>query len=395
MLQVLNIVVALSLTQHGMPAGQAAGNYYVPKSNIARPGDAGKRAHTNVVVRLFGSPGPAGAPPGLSPAFLKSVYNLPSSGGSGIIALVDAYHYPTSLNDFNFFSNYYGLPTEPSTNPTASTNKVFQVVYASGAQPPTDTGWALEACLDIEVSHGMAPNAKIILVEAASNSSTDLFNAVTLASQLVTANGGKGEVSMSWGSSEFPGEGQSFDSYFQTPGVVYVASTGDYGGLTEYPSVSPFVVAAGGTTINLNPDGSFNSETGWDGGGGGLSTYEPRPSYQNGIQSIVGPQKGVPDMSFDADPNSGASIYDTTRDGAAYGWIEEGGTSEASPGLAGIINLAGSFYPSSQAELHYIYRGLGSSNFRDIVSGVSGAFSCTTGWDMVTGVGTPLGLTNK
>src|SRR5208283_1236640 len=107
------------------------------------------------------------------------------------------------------------FPAETSTNPTASTNQVFQVVYASGSKPSASSDWAMEEALDIEYAHAMAPNAKIILVEAASNYFSDLFAAVTTASQLVTAGGGKGEVSMSWGSDEFPGEGQYYDSYFK------------------------------------------------------------------------------------------------------------------------------------------------------------------------------------
>jgi len=332
---------------------------------------------------------------GMTPAMLRSVYNLPSTGGSGIIAIVDAYDYPTALNDFNVFANNFGLPVETSTNVTASTNKVFQVVYASGSKPASNSNWAMEEALDIQIAHAMAPNAKIILVEAASNSNSNLFSAVTKASQLVTANGGKGEVSMSWGASEYFYEGLFYDGDFKTANVVYVASTGDKGGATEYPSTSPYVVAVGGTTINLNSDGSFSSETGWSGSGGGKSAYESRPSFQSGIQSIVGSARGVPDVSFDGDPASGAYIYDTTPYNNQTGWWIIGGTSLAAPSVAGVINLAGSFYASSTVELNTIYGGLGSANFRDILTGTAGSFSCTAGWDFVTGIGSPYGLIGK
>ena len=109
-------------------------------------------------------------------------------------------------------------------------------------------------------------NAKIVLVEAATNSFADLFAAVDVATNQVLANGGRGEVSMSWGGSEFSSE-VSDDSHFQHDGVVYFASSGDTGGANIYPSVSPFVVSAGGTSVNRDSSGNFVSETGWSGRG--------------------------------------------------------------------------------------------------------------------------------
>jgi subtilase family serine protease len=323
----------------------------------------------------------------MTPAQIRSFYNMPSTGGSNVIAIVDAFHYPTSLHDFNFFSAQFGLPKETSTNVLASTNKVFQVVYASGSRPRTNCGWAQEAALDIEWAHAMAPSAKIVLVEANSNSFTDLFTAVDVASRLPSVK----EVSMSWGGGEFSGE-TAADSHFpQNNGVVYFASSGDTGGIVIYPGASPFVVACGGTSVQTNNAGQFQGETGWSGSGGGPSAFESRPSYQNGIANIVGTTRGVPDMSSDADPNTGVSVYDTTSCGGFSGWLVFGGTSVASPSLAGMVNLAGHFLPSSNTELTHIYNGLGGANFRDIVSGSAGGFSCTVGWDFVTGVGTPQG----
>ena len=77
--------------------------------------------------------------------------------------------------------------------------------------------------------------------------------------------------------------------------------------------------------------------------------------------------------------------------GAPGGWWIVGGTSLSSPALAGVINLAGHFR-STASELSNVYTNLGSVNFRDITVGTAGSFSCTTGWDKVTGVGTPVGL---
>jgi subtilase family serine protease len=250
----------------------------------------------------------------------------------------------------------------------------------------------------------MAPGAKIVLVEAASNSFANLLFAVNVASGIVNPSGssagtGLGQVSMSWGGSEFSSE-TSFDSYFTTSGVVYFAASGDTGGKTIWPGISPNVVCAGGTSINRNGNGAFASESGWSGSGGRPSTYEARPSYQGIIQSIVGTQRGAPDFSFDADPNSGVSVYDSTSCQGLSGWLVFGGTSVASPSLAGIVNLAGSKYNSTSNELGTIYScysaaGCYSSNFRDITSGTAGSFTATTGWDFVTGIGSNQGLTGK
>ena len=218
------------------------------------------------------------------------------------------------------------------------------MVYAKGSKPRGNCGWAQEAALDIEWAHAMAPNAKIVLVEAASNSFTDLFQAVDVASAVANAQ----EVSMSWGGGEFSSEAGN-DGHFTHPGIVYLAASGDTGGATIYPGVSPNVVAAGGTRINRNGAGAFVSETAWSGSGGGPSKYEPRPAYQDIVQTIVGGARGVPDYSFDADPNSGVSVYDSTSCKGASGWMVFGGTSVASPSLSGIINSAGS-NTSSAAE---------------------------------------------
>jgi subtilase family serine protease len=242
----------------------------------------------------------------------------------------------------------------------------------------------------------MAPNAKIVLVEASTNSFANLFQAVDVASSIANAQ----EVSMSWGGSEFSSEAGN-DAHFTHAGIVYFAASGDTGGATIYPGVSPNVVSAGGTRINRDASGNFVSETGWSGSGGGPSKYESRPGYQDIIQTIVNNARGVPDYSFDADPNSGVSVYDSTSCRGSSGWLVFGGTSVASPSLSGIVNSAGS-NTSSTAELSLLYMSVtnnGSmitgSNFRDILSGTAGSFSAKTGWDFVTGIGSTITLSGK
>jgi kumamolisin len=389
-------VVAASTLMLAQGQGPSHAAVLIPDSSVEQPGDRGVNAHTNhlLLVGPAAGNGPAG---GLSPAQVVYAYSLVPAG-TFTIYIVDAYDYPTSLSDFNTFSAQFGLPRETSTSVLTPTNKVFQVIYASGKKPRANCGWAQEAALDIEWAHAMAPSAKIVLVEAASNSFTNLLAAVDVA----TGKSDAKEVSMSWGGSEFSSEASN-DAHFNHPGngIVYVAASGDTGGKTIYPSVSPFVLAAGGTTLNVDSAGNRVSETGWSGSGGGKSAYEPIPSYQSVVSSIVGSSRGVPDWSFDADPNTGVSVYDSTSCQGLVGWLVFGGTSVASPSLSGIINSAGNANDST-SQLSFIYQSVSNGgatinplNFFDITSGTAGSFGAATGWDFVTGIGSTDGMSGK
>src|SRR5262249_4856947 len=210
----------------------------------------------------------------VSPAQIGCNPNDPTllnpSGGAKAIAIVDAFDYPTAMSDLQIFSAQFGLPAPTSAN--------FQAVYASGTQPIADVGWGLEAALDIQWAHAMAPKATIYLVEAASNSFADLLSAVNVASNLVAAAGG-GEVSMRWGGSEFAFQ-RLYDGYFTKSGVVYVAAAGDSAGVI-WPSTSPNVVSAGGATNSRDANGNLQAQLAWSSTGGGPSKYESRPSYQS------------------------------------------------------------------------------------------------------------------
>jgi len=368
----------------------------IPTSSLPRTADFSVRAHSNfwICQSTTGSTAIVGE----TPSKIRQVYGLPPLGGSGTIAIVCAYHYPTALADFNVFSKQFGLPRETSKDPMAVKNKVLQVVYARGTQPAVDAGWSMEACLDIQWAHAMAPNAKIVLVESASNTYVDLFQAVDVAN----AQSNVKQVSLSWGGGEFSGE-TVWDSHMKKAGVVYVAGSGDVGGNTIYPSVSQYVVSVGGTAINRNAKGVFTKETGWINGGGGPSLFVPIPSYQSSAKTVkakCGAYRGTPDISFNADLATGCAIYDSTPYSGLSGWIVVGGTSLSAPALAGILNLSHSFNgfkpKSTNDQLTTIYKNLGKAQyFRDIVTGTAGTYSCTTGWDFITGVGSPLGTQGK
>lgn len=382
----------------------------VPASSQALPEDAGVRAHTNTRI-LFSHfvRAPSNSPPSgyETPASLACVYAFVTpvtgcnpakvtalaTGGSKLVILVDAYDDPTAANDLGVYSKQFGLP--------AITNSNFEVAYASGSKPAQDSsgGWELEESLDIEMAHALAPNAKVILVEAASANNSDLLAADTYAANLAVQAGG-GEVSNSWGEGEFSGE-SSYESTFTGGNVVFFASTGDSPG-TEFPSVLQNVIGAGGTSINRT-NGNFTSQSTWTDGGGGDSKYITIPTYQAAIKKIkkiVGKDRGVPDFSFDANPDTGVVMYDSTPyEGQVLDWLVVGGTSVASPALAATLNSAGSFAASTAAELTTVYNGYtNTANWTDIVLGTcsnGGGNKAKKGYDYCTGIGVPNGYGGK
>ena len=219
------------------------------------------------------------------------------------------------------FDANYGLADPPS---------FLKLDENGGTNYPTgNSGWGEEESLDVEWAHSIAPQANIILFEAASDSDTDLMAAVNTARNYP----GVSVVSMSWGGSD--GSESQYDSYFTTPsghiGVTFLAATGDTAAPSGFPAYSSNVIAVGGTTLTVNGS-SYVSETGWSDSSGGQSTYETEPSYQTALQSSGWRQN--PDVAFDADPNSGVSIYDSY---GASGWFDIGGTSVACPCWAGLI----------------------------------------------------------
>jgi subtilase family serine protease len=334
---------------------------------------------------------PAGPPPTVeTPGSLACVYqlvkqtkgcprtsNILASGGVGAIALVDAFDNPHAVADIKAYAAQYGIKKYS-----------FKVVFATGHRPQYNAGWALEEALDIEMAVAMAPKAKIYLVEADTNSDTDLYFAETVAAKLVAKAGG-GVISNSWQGGEYSGEDADGKKYFSHSGVVYFASSGDGGyNHTGFPAVSPNVIAAGGTWILRDNKGNFSNEVYWSGGGSGLSQFEPRPAYQDIIKKIVGSKRGVPDFSA-------AGIHVGVYDNGS--WFDVAGTSISSPLLAGIVNAAGSLAKSTAAELTQIYKDYANktnykAEFRDIVNPPP---NCKKGWDLCDGVGSPLTYKGK
>ncbi len=336
----------------------------------------------------------------IDPLQMRTAYGvnlLPDSGAGQTIAIVDAYNDPTIISDANAFSSQFGLPQfNVSGGPTLTVlNQTGGTTLPANATAGTGE-WDVEESLDVQWAHSIAPNANIILFEANSSSGDDLFQAVATAADYK----GVSVVSMSFGSAEFLGE-NALDPIFTTPsghqGVTFLAATGDDAAPSGYPAYSPNVVAVGGTTLYINANGTYISESGWDDGAGGVSDYEPQPGYQIGkVNGTNSTNRTNPDVSMDADPNTGVFVVDSYLTGTTSTDLEVGGTSLATPMWAGLIALADQVRANSGESsldgptqtLPRLYN-LPSADYHDITTGNNG-FPATAGYDLVTGIGSPV-----
>jgi len=357
-------------------------------------------------------PAAATSPVGLTPAQVRHAYGIDQTmfgsvvgDGSGqTIAIVDAYNDPNIVADLHAFDVQFGLsdPTLIRLGETGTTT-------LPGTDPAgRGNSWAMEISLDVEWAHVVAPKATIVLVEANSPSDTDLYAAIDTARKYP----GVSAVSMSWGGGE---TSQTYDTHFTTPaghtGVTFVASSGDSGAYissrtlgVESPASSPNVLAVGGTRLTTNSSGAYLGESGWGNGtssysyggsGGGISRYVTIPSYQRGVMTQSTTKRGVPDVSFLADPASGVAVYDSW-DSPSSPWAQIGGTSLAAPMWAGVIalidqGLALAGKPTLDGATQTIPKiyALPGSAFHDITSGNNG-YAAGSGYDLVTGRGSPI-----
>ncbi len=365
-----------------------------PVCGPAKIGEA--RCHARVIADETGKPLAASAPAGYGPAQILGAYGLSATAaGMPIIGIVDAYDDPTAAADLNVFSDAVGVPELPAcpASPWPPAAPCFRKADESGGTdfPTVDDGWALEISADVQIAHAICQNCVILLLEANSNGSSDLFAALNEARLL-----GAKAVSNSWGGPESPGE-QSFDSYFDYPGIAFAFSTGDNGYGAVYPASSPYVTAVGGTTLTVGGSNQWVSETAWSGGGSGCSAYEPQPAFQTALGLPGCANRMVADVSADADPNTGWAIYDSTGDNGQAGWFLYGGTSAAAPLIAAVYALGAVGSGVMANSLPYALRDYGT-NLRDIVGGSNGSCSpsylcnAVAGYNGPTGLGTPLGV---
>src|SRR3954464_4610659 len=249
--------------------------------------------HAGAIPHLASLKKPVGSstPYGMTPSEIRTAYGFNNISFNGVvgdgagqtIAIVDARHDPTVVNDLHVFDQTFGLADPPS----------FNVVNMIGGTklPKTSRGWSQEIAIDVEWAHAIAPAANILLVEA--KSSSYFGTAIDYARHVP----GVTVVSVSAGGNEFRSEAAA-DELFTTPpghaGITFVFASGDEGGKAEYPSSSPYVLSVGGTSLYTTSSGQILDETVWDSGGGGISKYEGVPSYQNGLGLSA---RGTPDVT--------------------------------------------------------------------------------------------------
>jgi hypothetical protein len=367
----------------GQPAGKVAPGYHASCA-VAGSGRARCLSQYRPSTRT-GRAAPAALPAaGYGPADLTSAYQLPATTSTRTVAIVDAFGYPTAEADLAVYRRTFGLP------PCTVASGCLRIVNQDGSPSPLpdgDFGWAIESALDLQVTSAACPTCRLLLVEGNDNSFEALAAATDTAVRL-----GASVVSNSYGADESNGL-QPFDaSYNNHPGVPILASSGDFGfGIPSWPAVLPNVIAVGGTSLTRASNSRGWTEQAWSGAGSGCSAWYDKPAWQHDPNC---PMRTTADISAVADPDTGLAVYDTFGIDPSFAWLVVGGTSAASPFLAGLIAAAG--HPQ-RVTGQSIYAEPGAA-FYDAVGGSNGFcgedYLCTglPGYDAPTGRGTPHGL---
>lgn len=338
------------------------------------------RCNAHVLIDPTGKPAQSSTPSGYGPADLRSAYAVTGTGSSGtLVAIVDAYGYPTADSDLAVYRSQFGLP------PCTTSNGCLHIVDENGGTnlPRTNTGWDQEQALDLDMVSAMCPDCQILLVQASGATTTDLGTAVNTAVNL-----GAAVVSNSYGGGE-SGAASADSAYYTHPGIAITASSGDNGYGVEFPASSPHVIAVGGTSLTAANNSRGWTETAWSGAGSGCSSVFAKPSWQQDAGCAM---RTVADVSAVADPNTGVAVYGPSRRNRSA-WMVFGGTSVAAPLVGGIYALGGgSATYGSDPYAH-------TSALNDVTSGSNGScggsYLCTAvaGYDGPTGLGTPIGTT--
>jgi hypothetical protein len=333
-------------------------------------------------------------PPGYSPAQIQQYLGLTGDGKGQTIAIVDAYDDPDITADAETFSQQYGLPGVCGAG--GGRGDCFHLnVKEQSASAGGNGNWGLEESMDVEWAHSVAPDATIDVGEAATGDFAALFAGVATATATHPA-----AVSMSWGIGEEFSEETYYDHFCTTTTTVCVVSSGDDGYPGSYPAYNPSTLSVGGTTLTLGSDGSVTSELDWSQSGGGHSWVEPEPSYQDGVEQSG--FRDLPDVSYDADPNTGVAVYDSLPYNGQSGWWVVGGTSLGAPSWSAILADADQLRAAAgKAPL----TASGDAVQRDVYSLPAGALGAvtsgpdngicpvgcapTTGYDTITGLGSP------
>lgn len=392
---------------------------------LRKGADSGPAVATKDVTPMAGG----GVIATYTPAQIRAAYGMPALpaslatmsatqaaqlGAGQTIYIVNAYHNPNVAAELAAFNQKFGLPacttraiavnaSLPLPGPSARACDL-SVVYSTPAgamttvAPAYDAGWATEIALDVQWAHATAPLARIVVIEAPNASVSSLVGAIRLANAM-----GPGVVSMSFGAIEGSWTA-SVDSVFTAPRMTYLAATGDSGAAVAWPSVSPNVVAVGGTSLTAVGVGS-RTESAWSGAGGGISAYTAVPSYQSApVPGLnVATRRVVADVAFNADPATGQYLAVIKPGSTTVNWMSSGGTSIAAPQWAGLMAIANAVRAQAGrlpigSPHSVLYGQIGAvpgayaSAFADITAGSNGTCApciAKAGYDVPTGLGTP------
>ncbi|MGW1915573.1 S53 family peptidase [Streptomyces sp. NPDC002076] len=325
-------------------------------------------------------------PPGYGPKDIRSAYELtgrPDEHRGGerrrTVAITIAFHDPKLESDLAVYRRQFHLPL------CTKANGCLRVInQLGGTTPPsaTDPGWAGEESLDVDAVSAACSECRILVVEADNSQTANLLAAVDQA----VAQGAE-YISNSWGAPESPGE-VALDYHFRHPGVAFSVSSGDTGGVTLWPSASPYVTSVGGTNLTRAANRRGWTESAWSDAGNGCSAFEAKPPFQQ--DSFCPNNRTTADVSAVADPATGLAVYCTGVPGPeCNGWAVFGGTSLAAPLITAMYALAG---PPTPGTFPNSFPYARPKHFHDIVTGCAGVFCAVRGYDPPTGIGTPNGV---
>ena len=354
-------------------------------------GTAGPAWNTNATPCIVYSPlgNPSNYPYAISVSQMNSIYNVTPLHNKGFlgqgetVAIIDAYGDPYLNYDISSFDSFNNL-TQPKIN----------IVYPFGRPNNYNLSWAVETATDVEWVHAIAPLAKIDLVLAPNAEVGYLQGTVNYTVQNMSVN----SISMSWGTPEssipktLTLEYSRIFNQARSLGISVFAASGDQGAYdgtnsltVNFPASSPMVTAVGGTSIYFINGNVY--QYAWDGSGGGYSSYFNASPTQNAT-GFNGTKRGVPDISFDANPNSGG-VY--VFAGAALYAI--GGTSLATPIASGVFMIISQYLGKNLGYVNpYLYDIARTNQYGKAIIpvpyGNNGKYSASMSWNPVTGLGT-------
>jgi subtilase family serine protease len=355
---------------------------------------------------------------------VTSLYNKGTRGKGQTVVVIESFGSPTLQQDIDTFSKHFGLPSIK-----------LQIVSPLGTKPYDGgnkdmRGWVSETSEDVELIHALAPDANIVVMTSPVDETEGTLGLPEFRQleQYAVQHHLGNIISESYGASEYTltdNNGQqeihAWDDFYHQAttqqGITFFASSGDEGATdyadlaatklvpnhtSSFPNDDPWVTSVGGTTLNINSDGSIN-ESAWNGSGGGFSAFFGQPDYQqslpSSVQSMANGQRGVPDVAAAADPATGMAAYDSVD-----GWFITSGTSAGSPTWSALLAIGEQMAGHALGFINPALYSIGTSgkyghDFRDITSGdnsyssngvsVTG-FPATQGWDPVTGFGAPI-----